>query len=108
MMVEYDIKKGWGKNIEGGLLENMMKEVFGNVKKEGDKLVSSYGVLSRIEVKQISSAILHVVTESGDPKDDAQILDTKRKLNVFVEKATGFDAKARMKRAQQKAKKGDL
>jgi hypothetical protein len=106
-MVEYDIKKGWSKNIEGNLLENMMKEVFGNVKNEGDALVSSYGVLSRIEVKQVSNAILHVVTSSGDAKDDAQILDTKRKLNAFVEKATGFDAKARMKRAQQKAKKGD-
>ena len=107
-MVEYDIKKGWSKNIEGDLLEKMMKEVFGNVKKDGDLLVSSYGVLSRIEVKQISGTLLHVVTGSGDAKDDALILDTKRKLNVFVEKATGFDAKARMKRAQQKAKKGDL
>jgi hypothetical protein len=106
-MVEYDIKKGWGKNIEGDLLEKMMKEVFGNVKKDSDKLVSSYGVLARIEVKQVSGALLHVVTESGSAKDDAQILETKRKLNVFVEKATGFDAKARMKRAQQKAKKGE-
>lgn len=105
-VVEYDIKKGWSKNIDGDLLEKMMKEVFGNVRKDGDKLVSSYGVLTRIEVKQISNALLHLVTESGTPKDDAQILDTKRKLNVFVEKATGFDAKARMKRAQEKAKKG--
>ena len=40
--------------------------------------------------------------------DDAMILDSKRKLNAFAEKATGFDAKARMKRAQAKAKKGEL
>ncbi|MCL2607850.1 MAG: DUF5611 family protein [Methanomassiliicoccaceae archaeon] len=107
-MVEYDIKKGCAKNIEGDLLEKMMKEVFGNCAKDGDVLVSSYGALKRIEVKQISSTVLHVSTESGDQKDDAMILDTKRKLNIFVEKATGFDAKARMKRAQQKAKKGEL
>ncbi|MCL2712097.1 MAG: DUF5611 family protein [Methanomassiliicoccaceae archaeon] len=107
-MVEYDIKKGWSKGIEGDLLEKMMKEVFGNCKKDGDMLVSSYGVLTRIEVKQLSNALLHVVTQSSDARDDTQILDTKRKLNVFVEKATGFDAKARMKRAQQKAKKGDI
>ncbi|MCL2786314.1 MAG: DUF5611 family protein [Methanomassiliicoccaceae archaeon] len=107
-MVEYDIKKGWGKNIEGNLLEKMMQEAFGNCKKDGDMLVSSYGVLSRIEVRQISGSVLHVSTESSDVRDDAQILDTKRKLNVFVEKATGFDAKARMKRAQQKAKKGEF
>jgi len=106
-MVEYDIKKGWGGNIEGGLLEKMMSDVFGNCKKEGDMLVSSYGVLTRIEVKQMSNTILRVVTVSSDARDDAQILETKRKLNAFVEKATGFDAKARMKRAQQKAKKGE-
>ncbi|MCL1983995.1 MAG: DUF5611 family protein [Methanomassiliicoccaceae archaeon] len=107
-MAEFDIKKGWGKNVEGDLLEKMMNDVFGNCKKDGDMLVSSYGVLTRIEVKKLGPASLHVVTESGDAKDDAQILDAKRKLNVFVEKATGFDAKARMKRAQQKAKKGEL
>ena len=49
--MEYDIKRGWFKNIEGDLLEQMMAQVFGNVKKEGDLLVSTYGVLDRIEVK---------------------------------------------------------
>jgi hypothetical protein len=106
MVVEYDIKKGWGRNIENEALENMMREVFGNVTKDGDMLVSSYGVLKRIEVKQLGPVLLHVATVPGDAKDDAQILDTKRRLNIFVEKATGFDAKARMKRAQEKAKKG--
>ena len=45
--MEYDIKKGWFKNIEGDLLEKMMEDVFGNVKQEGDLLVSTYGVLDR-------------------------------------------------------------
>jgi hypothetical protein len=103
---EFDIKKGLGKNLEGDLLGNMMKDVFGNVNKEGDAFVSSYGVLTRIKVKQVSSILLQVDTVSGEPKDDAQILDSKRKLNEFLEKATGFNAKARMKREQDKAKKG--
>ena len=90
--VEYDIKKGWFKNIEGDLLEAMMRDVFGNVAREGDVLVSSYGVLDRIEVRVVSKTIL----------------DSKRRLNEFAEKATGFDAKARMKRAQKKAKEGKL
>jgi hypothetical protein len=105
-MKGFDIKKGWAKNIEGDLLEKLMKEVFGNADKDGDKLVSSYGVLARIEVKQLSNILLQVATTPGEPKDDAQILDSKRKLNVFLEKATGFDAKARMKSEQDKAKKG--
>ncbi|MCL2296161.1 MAG: DUF5611 family protein [Methanomassiliicoccaceae archaeon] len=108
-MVEYDIKKGWFKNIEGDLLKEMMKEVFGNVSQKGDALVSSYGVLESITVKVMGKDKLEVVTASKDGKmTDDDILNSKRKLNVFVEKATGFDAKARMKRAQAKAKEGSL
>jgi len=108
-MVEYDIKKGWYKNIEGDLLEKMMKDVFGNVSKKGGALVSSYGVLEGITVKVVSKEKLEVVTSNKTGSmADSDILDSKRKLNVFVEKATGFDAKARMKRAQAKAKSGEL
>ena len=108
-MVEYDIKKGWFKNIEGDLLEKMMKETFGNVSKRGDALVSSYGVLEGITVKVIGKDKMEVVTSNKEGKmSDEDILNSKRKLNVFVEKATGFDAKARMKRAQAKAKDGKL
>jgi Uncharacterized protein conserved in archaea len=107
--LEYDIKKGWFKNVEGDLLKDLMKEVFGNVSSEGGKLVSSYGVLARIEVEIISKDKMEISTVNKEGKlDDATILDSKRKLNAFAEKATGFDAKARMKRAQAKAKKGEL
>ena len=107
--MDYDIKKGWYKNIEGDLLAQMMQEVFGNVTAEGDTLVSTYGVLERIEVKVLAKDKMEIVTvnKPGTATDD-EILDSKRKLNVFAEKATGFDAKARMKRAQKKAKEGKL
>lgn len=104
---EYDIKKGWFKNIEGDLLSDLMKEVFGNVKPEGDQFVSSYGVLSRIEVKPVAKDKMLVSTEADkNGANDDTILDSKRKLNAFLEKATGFNSKTRMKRAQAKAKKG--
>ena len=60
--MEYDIKRGWFKNIEGDLLEQMMAQVFGNVKKEGDLLVSTYGVLDRIEVKILAKDKLDIAT----------------------------------------------
>lgn len=108
--MEYDIKRGWFKNIEGDLLEQMMADVFGNVSKEGDLLVSSYGVLERIEVKVLAKDKLDIATvnKEGAAASDDAILDSKRRLNEFAEKATGFDAKARMKRAQKKAKEGTL
>ncbi|MDR0509415.1 MAG: DUF5611 family protein, partial [Candidatus Methanoplasma sp.] len=65
-MVEYDIKKGWFKNIEGDLLEKMMKEVFGNVSSKGDALVSSYGVLESITVRILSKDKLEVITSSKE------------------------------------------
>ena len=108
--MEYDIKRGWFKNIEGDLLKQMMAQVFGNVKKEGDLLVSTYGVLDRIEVKILAKDKLDIATvnKEGAAASDEAILDSKRRLNEFAEKATGFDAKARMKRAQKKAKEGTL
>ena len=114
--MDYDIKKGWMKNIEGELLPNMMKEIFGNVECQGDKFVSSYGVMDKIIVSIVSKDTMDITVEnipdiqkkySGAELDDV-ILDSKRKLNVFAEKATGFDVKARKKRAQDKAKKGLL
>ena len=106
-MVEYDIKKGWYSKIEGDNLKEMMKRIFGNAKVEGKKVVSEYGILTRIEVEIISKASMELVTESAkEGLTDEAILDAKRKLNVFVEEATGFDVKARKKRAQDKAKKG--
>ncbi|MBP3385835.1 MAG: DUF5611 family protein [Candidatus Methanomethylophilaceae archaeon] len=107
--MDYDIKKGWFKNIEGDLLAQLMEEVFGNVTSEGETLVSSYGVMDRIEVQVLAKDKMTIVTVNKDgPVSDDDILDSKRRLNVFAEKATGFDAKARMKRAQKKAKEGKL
>ena len=109
--MDYDIKKGWFKNIEGDALAQLMESIFGNVKKDGDKLVSTYGVMETIEVTVLSKDKMDITTKNvpdAEKCSDDEILDSKRKLNVFAEKATGFDAKARMKRAQKKAKEGTL
>ena len=79
------------------------------MKTEGDKLVSSFGVLDRIEVTVIDKTKMDITTVNGTgAMADEDILNTKRALNKFAEAATGFDVKARKKRAQDKAKKGLL
>lgn len=106
-MVEYDIKKGWASKIEDGGLEKLMKETFGNVEVKGKVLTSKYGVLDRIDAELLSKSSMRIeTTNNKGPMTDDDILDTKRKLNVFIEAATGFDVKARKKRAQDKVKKG--
>ena len=111
-MADFDIKKGWFKNIEGDGLPGLMSQVFGNVREENGTYVSSYGVMERIEARIVSKTVLDITTvnKKFDPSEipDSEVLDSKRKLNEFAEKATGFDAKARMKRAQKKAKEGTL
>ena len=110
-MTHFDIKKGWFSKIDGGNLKTLMEEVFGSVKEEGELLVSSYGAMARIEAKIVSKTVLDVATTNVDDTkalSDEEILNSKSKLNEFLEQATGFDANARMKRAQQKAKKGEL
>lgn len=108
-MKQFDIKKGWYSKIEGEALSALMKDVFGNVKAEGDAYVSSFGVMDRIVAKAVSKTILEVdtVNKSGTFADD-EILSSKRALNRFLEEATGFDAKTRMKREQKKAKEGKI
>jgi hypothetical protein len=106
-MVEYDIKKGWASKIEDGGLEDLMRETFGNVVVNGNVLTSKYGVLDKIETEILSKTSMRLeTTNSTGPMEDDDILSTKRKLNVFIEAATGFDVKARKKRAQDKIKKG--
>ena len=65
-MADFDIKKGWLKNIEGDGLKNLMQEVFGNVSEEDGKFVSSYGIMERIEAKIVSKTVLDITTSIKD------------------------------------------
>ena len=108
-MKEFDIKKGWYGKIEGDQLPKIMEEVFGNVVEEDGAFVSKFGVLARIEAKILSKTVIAIDTVNEDGIfNDEMILDSKRALNKFMEQATGFDAKARMKREQKKAKEGKI
>lgn len=109
MMKEFDIKKGWYGKIEGDQLPRMMEDIFGNVAEENGSFVSSFGVMARIEAKIVSKTVISIDTVNADGTfSDEMILDSKRALNKFMEQATGFDAKARMKREQKKAKEGKI
>ena len=97
--------------MDGDGLKNIMTEVFGSATAEGDLFVSKYGVMVRIEAKVISKTVLGVATENvadTSKLTDDEIIDSKRRLNDFLFKCTGFTAKDRQKRAKDKAKKGLL
>ncbi|TLZ51003.1 MAG: hypothetical protein E6K18_06075 [Methanobacteriota archaeon] len=101
----YAIKRGHYKNIEGVRLKDVMETTFGPVQDEGGKFVASYGALERIAAWTDGKSLF--VDTSANPKvDDDTAVRTRQAWNTFLERATGFDAKQRSKRAQDETKKG--
>ncbi|HNU35071.1 MAG TPA: DUF5611 family protein [Methanomassiliicoccales archaeon] len=106
--MDYDIKKGNYGKLEGDGLKKMMEAAFGPVREEGGVLVSSYGAMTRIEVRVVSKTSMDIsaVTDKGASPDLAA--DTIKRWNEFLEQATGFSSKERRNRLQKKAKNGKL
>jgi hypothetical protein len=106
--MEFDVKKGHGATMEGEGLRDLMKSMFGQVKEENGTLVSSFGATTRFEVKLVSKSLLSVVSTSDKNATTEAMMESNRKYNEFMERATGFNAKERSKRLQKKAKEGKL
>ena len=106
-MEKLDIKRGNYANVEGDKLKDMMTEIFGNCKEDDGWLVSEYGAMKPIKIKVMSKAEMALEINTVPIPDD-QVLDTMKKRNAFLEMATGFTAKQRLKRLKDKAKKGKL
>ena len=107
-MQELEIRKGHYQNIEGGKLKVLMRELFGDVCETDGKLVSNFGAMKPITVwlKDKGTLCVDIQTDAGVDSDTAmKTISTK---NVFLERATGFSAKERMKRLQKRAKEGGL
>jgi len=106
--MEYDIKKGNYGNIEGDGLRSMMELAFGSAKMEGDTCVSSYGAMTKIEVKIVSKTLLDINTVTDKNASIEAATETIKRWNAFLEEVTGFTSKERRNRLQKKAKEGKL
>ena len=106
--MEYDIKRGQFKNIEGDGLKNLMAEVFNGCSEDGDTLIASYGGMKELRARIVDKSTLSIETESDPDVPDDVALDTIRKFNGFLESATGFTSKQRRDRLSKKAKEGKL
>ena len=107
-MQEYEVRRGHQENIELTKLMEHMQEVFGNVQEKEGKLVSSFGALKEISAWPGKKNVLMVDTKMDLTVADDVAQQTIKAYNVFLERATGFTAKERGKRAQKKAKDGKL
>ena len=107
-MTDYDIKKGHYPNVEGAKLAELAKEIFGSAKTTPDGTVKfAFGAIEEGSALAKSPKVLDASTKMK-PVDDALALDTIRRWNQFLERATGFNTKERKARLNKKAKDGKL
>ena len=99
-MNEYDIKRGHFEKIEGDKLKMLMKDIFESVDQKDGKLSTSYGAIEKLVAWPEGKQKLWVETKMNTDVDDKIATETIRKYNLFLEKATGFTAKERRKRAK--------
>ena len=70
------------------------------IKEENGRSTLSYGAFARFAV-WVDNKKLCVETESAKGIADDLIIDTNKRYRVFLEEATGFSAKARLKKAKK-------
>jgi len=103
-MRDYELKRGAGEALEGEGLRRIAAELFGDAGVDGSKVTVSYGALERmIAWTDGKKLFVDITMKSG--VSDSVATDTIKAFNAFLERATGFTAKERSKRAQDAAKK---
>jgi len=106
--MEYDIRKGHYASVDGDKLKEIISSIFGNAQVEGDKFVSSFGAITRLEVKVLSKTAMEISSTTDKTVSIEVQAETVKRWNKFLEQATGFTSKERSKRLQKKAKEGKL
>ncbi|MCU0798430.1 MAG: DUF5611 family protein [Candidatus Thermoplasmatota archaeon] len=101
-MENYDIKRGNHSKVEGDRLNLLMMTVFGNCEVADGWRISRYGAMQPIRAKMVSKKELAVEIVTVKIPEE-MVLDTMKKRNMFLEEATGFTSKERLKRLKQKA-----
>lgn len=102
-MRDYELKRGIAKALEGDGLRRIAAETFSEAGTEGNKVTISYGAIEKMVAWSDGKRLfIDTTMKTGVPDDVAT--DTIKAYNAFLEKATGYTAKERSKRAQNAAK----
>lgn len=112
-MQEYECKRGLPKKID---LKDLVDIHFGSAREEDGWIKAGFGTMPTIMAKyEVKENRLIVDTENdkelaakilkGDAEATKLFRETHQRWNAFLFDATGYDAKARSKKAQEKAKK---
>lgn len=84
-------------------MRDILVELFGKAEERGGKLWTSFGAIESLTVWSDGKSIFVDSKMNAAVPDDVAIM-TRKTWNTFLERATGYDAKQRSKRIQEKAK----
>ena len=101
-MQEYPVKRGHVKKTD--LLE-IAKAYLDEASQDGEWVVGACGAVKSMKARYNGLTALEVDTEQDRQPDMATAQRTIKAWNGFLEAATGYNAKQRGKKAQEKAKK---
>ena len=99
-MIEFDIRKSSFSQVEGDGLRAIISEVFGDAKKDGEKYVIKCGALQPMTV-WLSGKKLAVEITTDSKVDNETAMKSITLKNQFLEKATGYTAKERLKKLKK-------
>ena len=99
-ITEYSFKRGFKPESER--IRNVMEETFEMKPAESEgKYTLQYGAIKELKAWVLDKK-LHVETTSDlSVKDEKLILETNKKFRDFLEEATGYTAKERLKMAKK-------
>ena len=99
-ITEYSFKRGF--KPENERIRNVMEETFEMKPAESEgKYTLQYGAIKELKAWVLDKK-LHVETTSDlSVKDEKLILETNKKFRDFLEEATGYTAKERLKMAKK-------
>jgi len=97
---EYTFKRGY--KPENERIRGILEEVFEKKPAEsGGKMTVSYGAIKEMKA-WVQDKKLYVETQSDlSVKDEKLIIDTNKRFRDFLEEATGYSAKERLKMAKK-------
>jgi hypothetical protein len=103
-MRHYPIKRGSKENLQPDNLRAIVTESFGDCSEEEGRFAASFGALKHITAWTDGKDLI-VDTEMDASVPDDVAMETIKRFNDFLLRATGYTTKERKKRAEKESKK---
>lgn len=96
---EYSFKRGF--TADNARIREVLKKNFPTeITDENGRNIIHYGAFERLTV-WVNNKKLYVETESKQGASDEIIMETNKRYRAFLEQATGYTAKERLKKAKK-------